>query len=302
MNITEITRRNIQDYLIINKINWSGRLDEPDFVTRLYDTKSIKSFDNRYPNFSGDIRQHRINNYDWDDYWIFTDERINLNRCSDEEYLRFLCEMLHPVVRSDIEETHKLLNIINNELKKDGYELYSKDTISGCSIYDARKKSSSIILSKKDILIQKLSTEYIKQQITVMENSIETSPHIAIGLSKELIETVLKCILKESGQQINEDLNIPQLLKEVTKLLNLVPKDIPEEKKGADKIRQILGSLGSIVSGVAELRNDYGSGHGKDQYFKGLQARHAKLAVGSASTLAVFLLETWEMMKRKGSV
>jgi hypothetical protein len=134
MKITEITRRSILDYIILNNVNWSGRLEETDFVSRLYDTKNMQSFDNRYPNFAGDIRQHRINNYDWDDYWIFTDERINLNRCPDEEYLRFLCEMLHPVVRPDSEEQDKLLGFLNLELRNDGFELYPNELVSGRSV------------------------------------------------------------------------------------------------------------------------------------------------------------------------
>ena len=54
-----------------------------------------------------------------------------------------------------------------------------------------------------------------------------------------------------------------------------------------------------IVQGLAELRNSYGSGHGKEATFKGLQPRHSKLAVGAATTLAVFLFETHNMRKEK---
>jgi hypothetical protein len=50
--------------------------------------------------------------------------------------------------------------------------------------------------------------------------------------------------------------------------------------------------LTTVVQGIGELRNQYGSGHGKKASFKGLTARHAKLSVGAASTLAIFLLET----------
>ena len=132
-----------------------------------------------------------------------------------------------------------------------------------------------------------------------MEKAIENSPHIAIGLSKELIETILKSILVENKIEIGNDINLPHLMKEVAKLLNLVPRNISDEKRGAEKIKVILGNLASIVYGIGELRNDYGSGHGKDGNFKGLQPRHARLAVGASSTLAVFLLETWEFTKNK---
>ena len=48
----------------------------------------------------------------------------------------------------------------------------------------------------------------------------------------------------------------------------------------------------TIVSGLAEIRNLYGTGHGKHGKHRGLSARHAKLAAGAAGTLAVFLFET----------
>jgi hypothetical protein len=86
-------------------------------------------------------------------------------------------------------------------------------------------------------------------------------------------------------------------MKETTKLLKLTPEDIPNETKASSSIKQILGSLSSVVQGIGEIRNEYGSGHGKEGKFKGLQPRHAKLAVGSASTLAIYLLETHQLRK-----
>jgi hypothetical protein len=55
----------------------------------------------------------------------------------------------------------------------------------------------------------------------------------------------------------------------------------------------LLNNLASISNGLAEIRNLYGTGHGKHARSKGLQRRHARLAVGAASTLGVFLFETY---------
>jgi hypothetical protein len=81
--------------------------------------------------------------------------------------------------------------------------------------------------------------------------------------------------------------------------LKLVPDGIKDEVKGAKSVKAILGNLSTIVQGLAELRNLYGTGHGKEGSTKGLAARHAKLAVGAAITLAVFLFDTHE--NRKGN-
>ncbi len=57
-------------------------------------------------------------------------------------------------------------------------------------------------------------------------------------------------------------------------------------------------NLGTICNGLAELRGLYGTGHGKHGNASGLGARHAKLAVGAATTLAIFLFETHQQTKK----
>lgn len=81
-------------------------------------------------------------------------------------------------------------------------------------------------------------------------------------------------------------------MKLTSKELVLTPGDIPDKSRAAETIKSLLSNLATITQGVAELRNHYGTGHGKVAGAKGLQSRHAKLVVGAASTLAVFLAET----------
>jgi hypothetical protein len=52
-------------------IDWAGRLQEDDFLARLYDLTAMRSTDYRVRNAAGDIRQHRINWRDWEDDWVF---------------------------------------------------------------------------------------------------------------------------------------------------------------------------------------------------------------------------------------
>lgn len=76
------------------------------------------------------------------------------------------------------------------------------------------------------------------------------------------------------------------------KAVKLTPDDIPAAAKGAESIRVLLSNLASIAGRLAELRNLYGTGHGKAPSTEGLDARHARLAVGAATTLVAFLFET----------
>ena len=214
-------------------------------------------------------------------------------------FLNFLCEMVHPLVRPDPSEVSKMVQLFNDNLKVDNFEIVEKTRISDRPIFVGRIKitgKDSLQRIGNDIK-NILNAEYVSQQINLMESSIEVAPHISIGLAKELIETCCKSIFQEREQKCSTDWDLGRLMKETTKLLKLTPSDIPNEAKAATSIKQILGSLSSVVQGIAEVRNEYGSGHGKDGKFKGLQPRHAKLAVGAASTLAIYLLETHELKK-----
>jgi hypothetical protein len=66
-SITTVTRRDIFDRITTEGIAWHGRMDEVQFLSRLWDLADMPSTDYRYSDAAGDIRQHRLNNYDWDD-------------------------------------------------------------------------------------------------------------------------------------------------------------------------------------------------------------------------------------------
>jgi len=134
----------------------------------------------------------------------------------------------------------------------------------------------------------------LQRQIERMRDSVEDDPDLAIGTAKELVETTCKTILTEREVEHEDDWEIMKLVKETRKSLGLVPDEVPDSAKGSEVIRRLLSNLGTIAQGLGELRNLYGTGHGRAGRRKGLSPRHARLAVGSAATLATFLLETHE--------
>jgi hypothetical protein len=126
----------------------------------------------------------------------------------------------------------------------------------------------------------------------LLEAAVPNDPALAIGTAKELVETCCKTILEARSVSFGRNADLPALTKLAVKALELTPDDIPEKSKAVDTIRRLLSNLATVTQGIAELRNHYGTGHGKAAGAKGLGPRHAKLAVGAASTLAVFLTET----------
>ncbi|MFF7249845.1 abortive infection family protein [Embleya sp. NPDC008237] len=122
-------------------------------------------------------------------------------------------------------------------------------------------------------------------------------PDDAIGAAKQLIEATAKVVLLERGLPVDERLDLPALVKQAQHALHLHPTSAPPTASGAapdnaESIKRILGALTSAAIGVAELRNRYGTGHGRLTAPTGLGPRHARFAVGTAATWCELMLDT----------
>ena len=149
--ITEITRRDIfalflygmdiEEFWENKRISYGcyGKLSELDFLKRIYDLKALPSCDSRFDNAEGDIWQHTINNDDYENGWIFEDERFELLNGEDEVLLKFLCAVFHPAVRNENGYWKEFLEAVNGLLHADGYELYPESKISGRDVFGWRK-------------------------------------------------------------------------------------------------------------------------------------------------------------------
>ena len=173
-------------------------------------------------------------------------------------------------------------------LRKDGFQYVDGRIISGAGMpsLDGIKENAA-----------EFDAKHLAEQIRRMEQSIESDPPLAICTAKELIETTCKTILAERGKPVTGTPDIPTLTKETLKELKLVPDSVPDSARGSDVIKRLLSNLGTIGNGIAELRGLYGTGHGEHGQTSGLNARHAKLAVGAAATLTTFLFETHKETK-----
>lgn len=309
--LSEVARRDIQDLfncgvtLLDGKaviMSWSGRLDDADFLSRLYDTSSLPSYDHRYRNADGDIRCHTSWG-DWESDWVFTDGRFNLLHADDEEFMRFLCEVFHPAVTKNSTEDENgpekyYLEEIQKIIRSEGYELYEIRRMANKPVFGWRVVGAASTIQQTTEKLKKVFTsDYMRLQIDQMQKSVETNPTDAIGKSKELVESCCKTILEENNVAVDESWEIPRLIKETTTILDMLPLSV-NNTIVEDATKKLLGNLSQIPQQLATIRNKMGTGHGRANSFSGLEPRHAKLAVGSASTLCWFLWETYEEMKK----
>ncbi|QYY36870.1 abortive infection family protein [Ruficoccus sp. ZRK36] len=207
------------------------------------------------------------------------------------------------VFESVLYESERLANDDANNDKERSTEVFDKLKWGlGCDGFHwtgrriVRNAGTSTLDDLKEVAAT-FDAKHLIEQIARIEGSIDADPSLAIGTSKELIETCCRTILSERGQPVEGSPDVQTLTKMTLKELNLVPEGISKSVKGADVVKRILSNLGSIGNGLGELRNLYGTGHGKDGKAVGLKPRHARLAVGAAATLTTFLFATHEETK-----
>lgn len=192
--------------------------------------------------------------------------------------------------RSAEEEEQKAQKLVG-WLQKDGYD-YADGRIVPSS---GMRRAQGLRLAA-----QEFDAPHLADTVRRLEASVDADPALAIGSAKELVETCCKTVLADLGLAEGVDkLDLGPLVRKATKALGLVPEDVPESAKGAESIRRVLGNLAAVTQGLAEIRNLYGTGHGRDGKSRGLEARHARLAVGAATTLVTFLFDTHRKHQEK---
>jgi hypothetical protein len=299
--ITEITRRDVFDTITTQRIAWPGRLEEPEFLDRIFDLADMRSTDSRFKDAAGDIWQHRVRNpEDWEDDWVFTDRRFDLMHGDDELLMRFLAEMVHPAVRPDADEARDLVEMLNKKLAPDGWVLAETKEISGRPVYEGRriKGSKQPTTSLRLREYQRLrDPEVFHEHLRRIDNGIARDPAAAIASSKELVESVCKVVLDDYSSEYDRKDDLLDLYKAAAKALKLNAEAVPENRKGSEAAQRALRSLASTVQNLAELRNQLGTGHGRNKPIPAL-ARHARLAFNAASAVAEFMLDTWHERRR----
>ena len=159
-------------------------------------------------------------------------------------------------------------------------------------IIERENQHSKKFYKVSEELKKNFSSKYMNQQIDLMVTMCNENPTEAIGKSKELLESCCK-IIESNGEVIKDSINMGQLVKQTLSSLNIPNKGVVMDLEEEKIVKQITGSLNGLSSGIIELRNHYGSGHGRSPKFNGLTKRHAELAVGESITLVRYLWDTF---------
>lgn len=297
LTVSKKVRRQILDGLATERVNWAGGLDDVHFLQRLWDLDDLSSNDTRFENMRQDIWQHRINNDDWENDWIYSDPRLDLLSGPSETFLQFLCEVVHPAVRKDPDESETLVRFFNECLRQDHIAL-STVAMQPALGRPARRVYAPAALRSgpRPLFVRRfedlLDGIVLDEHLARIDANIDADPALSIGSSKELLESLFKQVIEGCGQDYKsgDDLNV--LYKRVAELMQLNAESVPANKRGSEAAQRVLRSMVSTVNALAEMRNQLGVGHGRSSRSTAL-ARHAKLAAGVSRAIAEFILETW---------
>lgn len=170
--------------------------------------------------------------------------------------------------------------------------------VGGTAVLTRRQSSGTIV----EPFIQKVATldfDTVQMEIARALPNLQDDPEDAVTAACSLIEAVCRSILIELGLPLPAKKDIDGLIRAVQEPLNLSPgrTDLPPEIEG--DIRQILSGLTSVIKGIGALRTHGGDAHGREKGFRRIDPRIARLAINAASSLALFLIETWERQEKR---
>ncbi len=150
--ITELTRTDIVDALVLDKVSFTGQLDIISFLKRIWPLETMPSQDNRFDNAEGDIWQHIVNNYDYTESELLY-QRLKICSVPDEQFIRFLEVCLLPVVARDPQRIEDLASLFNKFLVNDGFVVKPVGRVSGRTTYKIVSVTGAEIAETYEIVL-----------------------------------------------------------------------------------------------------------------------------------------------------
>ncbi len=210
-------------------------------------------------------------------------KRVILRVCDPREYL------------SAPEKAVAVRQHLNAALESDGLAI----TILSGKAHLVERTAAGLIVEPFISKVTKLDFDTVQIEIARALPSLDADPEDAVTAACSLIEAVCRSILIELGLPLPPKRDIDGLLKSVQEPLGLSPgrTDLPAEIE--QDVRQVLGGLTSVAKGIGALRTHGGDAHGREKGFRRIDPRIARLALNSASSIALFLIETWESKQHR---
>jgi len=191
---------------------------------------------------------------------------------------------------NDPERNAAVLDHLNAALRFDGFELQQQ----GARVRLVVAGHATPVVTALSVMADIISFDTVKVDLDRALGSIDTDPEDAITAACATIESVCRSILIELGQPLPSRKDVQSLFNAVKQPLALSPDRTDLDPMIAADVRTTLGGLANVIQGVGSLRTHAGDAHGRERGYARVDARLARLAIHAASTVALFLIETWQ--------
>lgn len=190
----------------------------------------------------------------------------------------------------DPERHTSVVDYLNRALRFDGFEV---------QVHSTRVRLVVVgkgipVLAELAGLSETIDFDTVSRDLERALESVLGDPEDAVTSACSTVESVCRSILIELEQPLPSKKDIQGLYNAVKEPLGLSAGRTDIDALIATDVRQILSGLSSIIGGVGALRTHGGDAHGREKGYKRIDDRIARLAVHSASTAALFLIETWQ--------
>lgn len=193
------------------------------------------------------------------------------------------------------EKAEAVRSYLNVRLVPDGFEV----VIRGGKAVLQQRGSANAVVGAIAAKSQALDFDTVSQGLERALANAESDPEDAVTAACAMLESVCRSILVEMRQPIPKRMNISTLFSAVQGPLRLSPGRADLSEEVANDVRMVLEGLTRVAKGIGELRTHGGDAHGRERGAPSIDARIARLAVHAASTIALFLIETWQREQQR---
>ena len=207
-------------------------------------------------------------------------------------------------MRDDVDQVAAWLRHFIEVLAPIGYFLYEQDSISEHPIYGWKssegfhKSNASHLIESRPLLRH---PRVLQTHLKRIRDGLQDDPAQTISSCKELLESLSKIILTKSEIVYSNVDDLPSLYRKVAESLQLKAESVTGNAKVSHTSQRNLRTLFTTVQSLAELRNELGLGHDRENLSTSFN-RHARLSSNATVTVTGFLLDTWQDRVDRGDL
>ncbi|EPA9172988.1 abortive infection family protein [Acinetobacter baumannii] len=213
------------------------------------------------------------------------------------EPLRILGKLIESYMEIPEQEESIFLGFTSHNPKKEFKDKlvsvlrqYNLTYINGGIISDGRSISSKSLAE----LIKGRDIPAIEAEFTRALENVNSEPREAVSAACNILESIFKVYITDEDLPEPSKQDLQNVWKIVRADLGFDPNLVQD-----DDLKRILSGILSIVDGIGAFRTHASSAHGQGRKLYNIKPRHARLAIHSAHTLALFILETWDEKRAK---